>query len=331
MTEKPRPRKSKKSTAKKNNSAKKKSSSKKRAPKTVATGRFDPERESRTEERRKTSSATYTDTEADNFHDEDDEYDEDLDPRERYLTLGDHLEELRKRILWIAAVVVAASAVAGVFSQEIHQIVITPYREITENRDLYLMNVYGPFESIIKLSLLVGFTSSFPLVLFILWGFVTPAVSRLASFLGHVTVLFSGLLFWTGMAFTWFYILPISLRFMFIDMILPGTVPQVTLERYYSFVFMLELAAGIVFQLPLVLVLLGALGILTIEFHKQIWKHIMVGIFIFSAIVTPPDPISQLLFATPLAFLYFVAVLIVWIIERWKKRIYAREMAEFEK
>lgn len=305
-------------------SAKKKGAAKKTRPRTARTGRFDPERERLSHEKKEKNLALKTQS-----YNEDDWEDEEEEPGEKYMTLGDHLEELRIRLLWMIGVVFIAAIVAGIFSQEIHQAVIAPYREITNNRDLYLMNVYGPFESVVKLSLLTGFTVAFPFVLFILWGFVTPAVGRLIAFLGNLSVLFSALLFWGGMVFTWFYILPLSLRFMFVDMILPGTVPQITLERYYTFVFMLELAAGLVFQLPLVLILLGALGILTTEFHKRIWKHVIVGIFVFSALVTPPDPLSQVLFAGPLIVLYFTAVLIVWIIERWKFRRYKKEMKEF--
>lgn len=263
-----------------------------------------------------------------------DEYEEedDYSPREKYMTLGDHLEELRVRILWILGVTTVSAAVAGVFSSRIHEIVVLPYRAITENRDLFLMNVYGPFESAVKLSLLVGFTVAFPFILLILWGFVTPALSRTAAFLGRLVVAFSAILFWGGMAFTWFYVLPASLQFLFVDMmhILPGTAPQVTLERYYNFVFLLELGAGILFQVPILLVLLGGLGIITTEFHKRIWKHVIVGTFILSALFTPPDPISQVLFAVPLMVLYFIAVLIVWFLEWGKRRKERKERQAFE-
>ncbi len=254
---------------------------------------------------------------------EEDDYDDDESPREKYMSLGDHLEELRTRILWIVGVLTAATIGAAFWSADLHSLLIQPYREVTDNRDLYLMNVYGPMEFLVKLSLLTGITVSFPVILSILWGFATPAVSRLTAFLGHLAVASSALLFWFGIFFAWEFILPISLDFLFHGIELPGITPQITLEKYYSFLFMLVFASGIIFQLPLLLVILGGLGLITTEFHKRTWKYSIVGIFIFAAVITPPDPVSQLLFAAPVTVLYFIAVGIVWIIEKIQDKKYA--------
>lgn len=291
------------STGKKTTPAKKKTATKKRsAKKVVSTGHF-----AAAPTRKKIAPEAELE-------------DDDLDSREKYMTLGDHLEELRIRILWMLGVLVLFSVVSGIYSSKIHLFLTTPYREITGGRDLFLMNVYGPMELLVKISILTGFTFAFPVLLFILWGFVTPAVSRITSILGHLTVAVSAFLFWGGIFFSWIYVIPVSLEFLFQDIMLPGTVPQLTLERYYSFVFMMEMAAGLVFQLPLILVILGALGILTVEFHKRIWRHVLVGIAVFAALITPPDPLSQVLFALPLTGLYALAVGIVWVIEKIKNR-----------
>ncbi len=304
--------------AKKKSTAKKRAGKKKAAaapPAVRSTGQF----RSSSSKKKVTSSPVLEERE-ESYSDYDDYDDYEEEPGEKYMTLGDHLEELRKRILWAVGIVILISAVAGYFSFEIHNFIIAPYRLLTNNQNLILMNVYGPMEAIVKLSLLVGFVLSFPLFLFILFGFITPALSRLASSLGYLAMSISALLFWGGMAFAWFYVIPISLEFMFTDFLPSGITPQLSLERYYSFIFMIELAAGIVFQMPLIFIILGSLGILTLEFHKQIWKHVIVGIFVFSAIVTPPDPVSQVLFSAPLILLYVMAVITIYWIERWKRR-----------
>lgn len=315
-----------KKTSKKKSSTGKKKSAKKNI-KAIRTGAFQTRQESHEE-----INTSRRQVAGENFLDEHSDYDDldDYNTREKHMSIGDHLEELRIRLIAIIVVLLLFSVLAGIYSSRIHELVIAPYRALTNNRDLFLMNVYGPFESIVKLSLLTGFSVSFPVILYILWGFVSPAVTGLTAFLGRLVVAVSAILYWGGMIFTWFYILPLSLKFMIIDLALPGTVPQLTLERYYSFVFMLELSSGLVFQLPLVLVLLGAMGILTIEFHKFIWKYVLVGIFVFSALATPPDPLSQVLFSIPLIVLYITAVFIVWIIEFMQNRRRKKEEAELD-
>jgi len=235
--------------------------------------------------------------------------------REKFMTLGEHLEELRKRIIWMLLTLVIFSSVAGFFSFRIHEYLVAPYIKMTGLK-LFLGSSYGALEMILKLSLLFGFTGGLPVIFYIAWGFVTPALSRKAAWVGNIVVAASALLFWGGMVFAWFLIFPFSLEFMFLDVHLPGTVPQITLEKYYSFLFMIIIGAGVVFQVPLLQVVLGALGILKVSWYKRTWKYAIVAIWIFAALVTPPDPISQVLVGLPLTVFYGIAIVIVWIIEK---------------
>lgn len=163
--------------------------------------------------------------------DEGDDHDyHDDDPREKYMSVGDHLEELRVRILWMIGVLVVFSVAAGVFSASIHRFLIAPYNEITGER-LLLYSVVGPMEVYIKVSFITGLATSLPVLIYILWGFVAPAVSRRAALLGNGIVLCSTVLFWTGMAVCWFYIFPLSLQFMFVEILPEGIAPQTTVEK----------------------------------------------------------------------------------------------------
>ncbi|MCS7204483.1 MAG: twin-arginine translocase subunit TatC [Leptospiraceae bacterium] len=242
-----------------------------------------------------------------------------LDPREKYMTIGDHLEELRKRIFAIIGVWLAASIFVGIFSPYIHSILVQPYREYS-NEPLILGTVYGPLEIYFKLSLILGFIIALPISLAIMWGFITPAVSQRAATIGYTVVISSAFLFWLGVWFAWKYLFPLSLRMMF-QLFLPAeTVPQTSIEKYYSFLFFLLIGTGATFQLPLVVILLGFLEILTLEWHKKAWKFIVVSIFFFSAFITPPDPFSMFVMAFPLLLLYGVSVGIVWLFELRRKR-----------
>ncbi|MBI41441.1 MAG: twin-arginine translocase subunit TatC [Leptospiraceae bacterium] len=255
------------------------------------------------------------------------ETDEDLDPRERYMTLGDHLEELRKRLLWIIGVVISASIVFGFFSYRLHAIFMEPIQSISEY-PLIMGKVAGPAVVIIKLSLLLGFLATFPIVLYILWGFVTPAVSKKVAWIGNGAVLTSGLLFWGGVIFTWFFLFPFSIQmfFQFMLMGLENTIPQTTIEEYYNFLFMVHMGAGLIFQIPLLMVALGAVGIIPVSWHKQYWRYFVVGVFIVSALLTPPDPITQMILAVPIITLYAISVIIVWFIERARRKKDALEL-----
>ncbi|HBS04571.1 MAG TPA: twin-arginine translocase subunit TatC [Leptospiraceae bacterium] len=253
---------------------------------------------------------------------------DDLDPRERYMSLGDHLEELRKRLLWILGVVLVATVGFGIFSYDLHSILVQPFKAVSDY-PLLLQAVAGPLDVVIRLSLLLGTLTTAPIILWILWGFITPAVSRKVAWIGNMSVLASGFLFWGGVIFTWFNLFPISLEMFFKVMLmgLENTIPQTTIEKYYSFLFMVHMGAGLIFQIPLLIVALGALGILTIEWHKKYWRFFITAVFILSAIITPPDPITQSILAGPIIVLYGIAVTIVWFLERSRRK---KELVERE-
>lgn len=248
-------------------------------------------------------------------HPNDDESEQDGD---NSMSVGDHLEELRTRFFWMIGIVIGLSAIAGVFSNIIHNFLVDPYSALT-GENLILQNVYGPMEIYIKVSVLCGIIVGFPALVFIVWGFVTPAVSRRVALYGHLAVASSALLFWTGIAVCWFYIFPLSLRFFFINMEMDGVAPVLSVERFYSFLFALHLAAGLAFQLPIVLIALGAFGILTVEWHKRTWRIALTAIYVSSAVITPPDPWSMLGVGTLLALLYVFSVAVVWVIERSRR------------
>lgn len=171
-----------------------------------------------------------------------------------------------------------------------------------------------------KLSVLCGVVVTLPISISILWGFVTPAVSRKTAWIGRIVVAVSALLFWSGVAVAWFYIFPLSLRFLFQDTLLWGLSATHPVEAYYNFLFTLHIGSGVAFQLPLVLVILGALGIITMDWHSRSWKYILVAIFFFSAVLTPPDPVSQIVLGSALSLLYGISVLIVFLLEKARRK-----------
>lgn len=246
------------------------------------------------------------------------------------MSLGEHLEELRRRLLWILGVLIVASGAAGIFVEEIHSFLVKPYltaaaqaptlQGIPGATGLILGSVYGALEIYFKLSMMVGMIVTLPIALSLLWGFVTPAVSVRTARIGHGAVAASTLLFWSGVTFAWVYVFPISLGMMLNTFLPEGVVAQTSLEKYYSFLFMIVLGSGLTFQLPMVVVMLGAIGIVTTAWHARVWRYVIIAILLFAGFITPPDPFSIFALAVPLIVLYAVSVGIVWLIERARRR-----------
>jgi sec-independent protein translocase protein TatC len=184
---------------------------------------------------------------------------------------------------------------------------------------LTLGNFYGPLDVMIHLSVTIGIILALPIILLIFWGFITPALSRKVANLGKIIVGSSSFLFWSGVYFCWRFVFPISIEYMLIGILPEGTMPWIPLEKYYSFLLMMHAGLGMLFQLPLLFVILGAIGILTLEWHLKVWKYMLVGLTILAAILTPPDVVSQVLFMIPLSVLYGLALIIIWFIEKGKR------------
>ena len=236
-----------------------------------------------------------------------------------HLSVGEHLEELRWRLIAVILTVLGISLLVFFFSRLIHNFLIGPYSALTDQK-LLLHNVYGSIEVLIKISLSLGLTLSLPICLSILWRFITPALSRKMAWIGHLSVGASALLFWGGLSLAWFYIFPLALHFLFQDMLLDGVSPQTTVEKYYSFLFLLHIGCGLAFQLPLLGLVLGILEIIPIDWHKKNWKYLVVATLLFTALVTPPDPLSQLVLSLLLLCLYGLSLLLLWIILKSRRR-----------
>ena len=254
----------------------------------------------------------------------------DEDESDRYMTLGEHLDELRQKIIYSSLAIFLISLGSGIFSDEIHKFLTSPFLKMKIPNplvpggfltpSLILGNIYGPMEVMILVAVSAGFILSLPIILVLFWGFITPALSRKTARVGYVSVAASTILFWAGIYFCWVYVYPISLEFMLLGMLPLGTQPVLTLETYYDFLIMLHVGSGLLFQLPVLFVLLGALGILSLEWHKRVWKYVILGIVIFAALATPPDFLSQIIFSIPLVVLYVISLLIIWLIERGRKK-----------
>lgn len=233
----------------------------------------------------------------------------------KQMTLVEHLDELRRRILIsVAAVIVCACAAFWKIQAILSLLMLEPVDHLA---------FFSPTEAFFeycKLAFFTGLFAASPLVLYQLWAFVSAGLSRKEKRTVLFALPFSVTLFLGGAVFAYFFVLPWALKFL-IDFAGPNVYPILSISRYLSFVIMILLAFGIVFELPVAVMVLAKLGIVTPSFLSRNRKYAVVAVFIVAAVITPtPDAFTQCLMAAPLFLLYELSI---WI----SKLVYGKEKA----
>src|SRR5918995_1778375 len=234
----------------------------------------------------------------------------------------DHLEELRSRILRSLAAVILGSAV-GLWAVQHFQLVnllkrpIAPY--LTDGK-LVVLSPTEPVMIVLKLGVLVGLVLASPILLWQLWAFLAPALyAREKKAL--VPSLFIGLLlFMTGVALAYFFVVPQALRVLF-SFQTEAIAPFITYDKYFSFVMQVTMALGISFELPLVIIILSWLGVIGPADLSRFRRFAVVAAFIAGAVLSPgADLLSMLMMTVPLLLLYEVGVAGSAIVHRRRRK-----------
>ena len=186
-------------------------------------------------------------------------------------------------------------------------------------QSLYFNAPIEAFMTRIKLSFALGFLVSFPFILFRVWSFVSPGLFSKEKRFVVPLILSATILFYLGAVFAYWILVPVVLDFLLkfgTDML----EPLISIGKYFGFVTRLCFAFGLVFQLPLVIIFLTAMGAISARGLLRQWRWAILVIFITGAVLTPPDPASQLLMALPLVFLFLLSAGFSVIIERRIKK-----------
>lgn len=235
------------------------------------------------------------------------------------MTLGEHLDELRQRLIRGILLVTVFTVGALFFGSEIHDYFISPYQKALGDPDakFYQIKLMAPFLIYLKTAFLLSVLVAFPFLFYILWGFVAPALDESTSRYGIFVILFSTLLFWSGVVLCWFTVFENFLRIFLVTWMPAGVDAKLPIDEYYDLFFNLHLIFGISFQLPVVLVLFGRLGIVKTSFLLRRWREIVIGLAVFSAVFSPgPDVISMLMLFGPLLLLFVVSLILMKLLER---------------
>lgn len=252
----------------------------------------------------------------------------------------DHLEELRWHLVRAVASVLIFSIVAFLFKDVIFELILAPtnsefwtYQQLCKLGELInvpalcfgemeipILNrtITGQFVWHIKSSLVVGLILGFPYTFWEIWRFVKPGLKNNEKSASRGVVVVVTFLFLTGVLFGYFIITPLSFNFLYNYELNPRITNNYDLASIIGMVATLALACGLMFQLPVLTYILSKAEIVTPALMKRYRRHAIVVILIVSAIITPPDIISQILIALPLTFLYEISIIVS---RRVEKRI----------
>ena len=248
--------------------------------------------------------------------------------REALMTWAEHLTELRSRILKVFVFFSVVFFVLYPFSGKILDLLMLPLAQAMEkaggSHRMIFTGVAEGFVTHLKLSAFGAAIISFPFLTFQVWKFVSPGLYQNERRFVRPVFIASPVLFAAGALFVFFALMPVALRFLLsFQQLTAGenalpVVLEARLGEYLSFLMTLIPAFGISFQLPVVMVILGRLGLVTAQNLKDFRRYAVVFIFVAAAVLTPPDIISQLALAFPLLFLYESAL---WCIQSLLKPI----------
>lgn len=229
------------------------------------------------------------------------------------MTILEHLEELRKRIMWSIAAVIGGFLLCWYWAPKIFAWMAVPITQfLPAGEKLAFTGLVDPFMLYMKVALLAGIFVASPVVLWQFWLFVSPALYRHERSMVVPFVVLTTIFFMSGGYFGYKIAFPMVVKFLL-------SVGQnfrqvITINEYFSMASKVILGLGLVFELPVLIMVLARFGIVTAKFLLKYFRFAVLIIFIVAAIITPtPDIPTQCVFALPMIGLYLLGVLVAWI------------------
>lgn len=232
-------------------------------------------------------------------------------------SLTDHLTELRDRLVRSAWAIALATIICWAFSEHIFNIVRAPIAPYLDAGGLIFTNPMDKFIAHMKVSVLAGVVIACPIWIYQAWMFVAPGLYTHERKYSMMFIGAGSSLFVTGVLFVYYLVLPMAFRFL---LTFGGTTDKamITINEYMSFFMTTTLVFGAAFELPLVIVLLGAIGIVDQKFLREKRRFAVVGMAVLAAIITPPDVLSMLMLLGPLWGLYELSIILVGVTAKKK-------------
>jgi sec-independent protein translocase protein TatC len=227
----------------------------------------------------------------------------------------EHLDELRKRLLWSLVAIVLAFVAALTQSKRILAFLLRPIRPMLGVERPVFIDLTEPFLLYMKVALLAALFLSAPFVLYQAWAFIAPGLYPRERRYAFPFVLFATVFFLAGGAFGYYVGFPVASKFLL--GIAEEFRPALRISSLFGFQSKIILGLGVVFELPTVIYFLARLGLVTPQFLWRNFKYAILIIFIIAAVITPtPDVVTQCIFAAPMILLYLAGILVAHIFGR---------------
>ena len=243
-------------------------------------------------------------------------------------TFTSHLVELRQRLIYCFVSLFIIFAISYTFAENIYSFLVQPYANAVqsdiENRRLIFTALQEAFLTYLKVSFFVAIFLTSPVILMQIWKFIAPGLYKNEKKALLPYLLATPVLFLLGGLLVYYLVMPLAIKFFlsFETPSLSNSLPiqlEAKVNEYLSLIMKMIFAFGLSFQLPVILNLLAKIGVVDSKFLKDRRKYVIIIIFSFAALLTPPDPITQIGLAIPLLILYELSIFSVNIIEKKNK------------
>jgi len=269
----------------------------------------------------------------------------DKDPQE--MSFLDHLEELRWHLIRSTLAVVIVATIAFIFRGFLFDVIIfgpsypdfISYETLCRISNVFGMNkgcigegdldfivqsrkVAGQFNAAIWTSISAGIVIAFPYILYEFWKFISPGLYEKERKYSKGFIIIASFLFFLGVLFGYYVIVPLTVNFLSSFKISDMVVNEFDIDSFISLVRSSVLAAGIIFELPIIIYFLTKIGLVTPAFLKKYRKYALVIVLILAAVITPPDISTQVIVAVPILILYEISIWISYfVVKREEKRL----------
>ncbi|SHJ34626.1 Sec-independent protein translocase TatC [Malonomonas rubra DSM 5091] len=228
------------------------------------------------------------------------------------MPLGTHLEELRKRLMIASGAWLVAFLACYSYAELLFERISEPVRNaLPEGSSLVFINATEPFFTLLKVAALAGLVVAFPIIVWQLWGFISPGLYAHEKKLVIPFVFFSSLCFGAGTYFGFTFVFPMVFAFLVkYGTEIGGISAMLSMGSYLTLASRLLIAFGLVFELPIVIFFLARMGVVDHKFLARNRKFALLLAFIMGAVLTPPDLFSQTSIALPFIILYEVGIIV---------------------
>ncbi len=226
-------------------------------------------------------------------------------------TLVEHLSDLRKCLLRSVIAVVVGFCVCWMFRNQLFEIIKQPIAPFLKDGSLVFTGPMDNFLAHIKISLLASIILSCPFWIYQVWLFIAPGLYEKEKKYGIAFIFSGSFLFLLGVSFVYFIVYPMAFDFLMNFGGSGNTAPMITISEYLSFFTTTTLVFGAAFEMPLVLTILGILGVIDHHFLASKRRYAIVILAALSAMITPPDVISMFAMLVPLSLLYELSIFLV--------------------